>query len=96
MPKNECFRGSLVSAHLIIPHGSYLLNLGSPREEVREKSRELLLDELQRCEKLGIQERNSPIFSFIYFFLIPANNVRARILLFVISAHWLGSKFLFS
>ena len=40
--------------HLILPHGSYLLNLGSPKEEQREKSVQLLVEELGRCHKLGL------------------------------------------
>ncbi|XP_052069321.1 apurinic-apyrimidinic endonuclease-like [Mytilus californianus] len=38
----------------IVPHGSYLMNLGSPDENTLQKSRELLIDDLQRCEKLGL------------------------------------------
>lgn len=40
--------------HLILPHGSYLLNCGAPDSEILAKSRATLLDELQRCEKLGL------------------------------------------
>ncbi|XP_076373070.1 putative endonuclease 4 isoform X2 [Tachypleus tridentatus] len=45
--------------HLILPHGSYLLNCGAPNEETLRKSREALIDELKRCEMLGI-----PMFNF--------------------------------
>ncbi|CAG2220887.1 APEX1 [Mytilus edulis] len=38
----------------IVPHGSYLMNLGSPDEKTLHKSRDLLIDDLQRCEKLGL------------------------------------------
>ncbi|KAK7456515.1 hypothetical protein BaRGS_00039371 [Batillaria attramentaria] len=38
----------------ILPHGSYLLNCGSPNPETLKKSRDALLDELQRCEALGL------------------------------------------
>ncbi|KAI9218527.1 xylose isomerase-like protein [Blastocladiella britannica] len=38
----------------MIPHGSYLVNLGNPDEEKREKSYVFFLDELKRCEALGI------------------------------------------
>ncbi|XP_047493890.1 probable endonuclease 4 isoform X2 [Penaeus chinensis] len=44
--------------HLILPHGSYLMNLGSPNPELLEKSRNRLLEELQRCERLGIPHYN--------------------------------------
>ena len=40
--------------NMILPHGSYLLNLGSPNPELRQKSLDLLVDELERCEELGI------------------------------------------
>ncbi|XP_058872317.1 probable endonuclease 4 isoform X2 [Acipenser ruthenus] len=38
----------------ILPHGSYLLNCGSPKPGVYEKSRAMLIDELKRCEQLGL------------------------------------------
>lgn len=38
----------------IIPHGSYLMNCGSPKEEVKKKSVAMLAQELQRCEDLGL------------------------------------------
>jgi deoxyribonuclease-4 len=38
----------------ILPHDSYLINLGHPVEEALEKSREAFLDEIQRCEQLGL------------------------------------------
>ncbi|XP_076459277.1 putative endonuclease 4 [Babylonia areolata] len=38
----------------ILPHGSYLMNCGSPNPETLKKSRESLLEELQRCEALGL------------------------------------------
>lgn len=38
----------------ILPHDSYLINLGHPVEEALEKSREAFLDEVQRCEQLGL------------------------------------------
>uniref|UniRef100_A0A1I7WH70 AP_endonuc_2 domain-containing protein n=1 Tax=Heterorhabditis bacteriophora TaxID=37862 RepID=A0A1I7WH70_HETBA len=38
----------------IIPHGSYLMNPGSPNEEKLAKSHTAMLDECQRAERLGI------------------------------------------
>ena len=38
----------------ILPHDSYLINLGHPVAEALEKSREAFLDEVQRCEQLGL------------------------------------------
>jgi deoxyribonuclease-4 len=42
----------------ILPHDSYLINLGHPEREGLEKSREAFLDELQRCEQLGLKYLN--------------------------------------
>jgi deoxyribonuclease IV len=43
----------------IMPHDSYLINLGHPEEEEGlRKSRTAFLDEMQRCEKLGITMLN--------------------------------------
>ncbi|WP_127958365.1 deoxyribonuclease IV [Serratia microhaemolytica] len=38
----------------ILPHDSYLINLGHPEQEGLEKSRAAFLDEMQRCEQLGL------------------------------------------
>lgn len=38
----------------IMCHDSYLINLGSPKEEVLEKSRIAFREEIQRCNQLGI------------------------------------------
>jgi len=38
----------------ILPHDSYLINLGHPVEEALEKSREAFLDEVTRCQQLGL------------------------------------------
>ncbi|OBZ69274.1 putative endonuclease 4 [Grifola frondosa] len=38
----------------ILPHGSYLVNLGNPDQEKREKSYQCFLDDLRRCEELGL------------------------------------------
>lgn len=42
----------------ILPHGSYLVNLGNPNEEVREKSFKAFLQDLKRCERLGVSLYN--------------------------------------
>lgn len=46
------------TAKQILPHDSYLINLGSPDGEVLEKSRNSLLDEVHRCEQLGLDRLN--------------------------------------
>ena len=38
----------------VIAHDSYLINLGTPKDELWEKSQRALLDELERCDMLGI------------------------------------------
>ena len=42
----------------IIPHDSYLINLGHPEKPKLEKSRGAFLDEFRRCEQLGIRLLN--------------------------------------
>ena len=46
------------SPEVILPHDSYLINLGSPEEEALAKSRLAFMDELQRCEQLGLKLLN--------------------------------------
>lgn len=42
----------------ILPHDSYLINLGHPGKEELAKSRAAFLDEMQRCEQLGLDRLN--------------------------------------
>lgn len=42
----------------VLPHNSYLINLGHPEAENLEKSRVAFIDELQRCESLGLDRLN--------------------------------------
>lgn len=42
------------SAGQILPHDSYLINLGHPVPEALEKSREAFVDEMTRCQQLGL------------------------------------------
>lgn len=51
--KTACDRYNFTSAQ-ILPHDSYLINLGHPVMEALEKSREAFLDEMQRAEQLGL------------------------------------------
>ncbi len=39
---------------MVIAHDSYLLNLGAPDKTLRQKSIAAFIDELERCEKLGV------------------------------------------
>ncbi len=43
---------------VILPHDSFLINLGSPDAEKLVKSREAFLDEVRRCEQLGLTMLN--------------------------------------
>ena len=45
-------------ARYVLPHDSYLINLGSPDEETLTKSRAAFLDEIQRAQQLGLQMLN--------------------------------------
>jgi deoxyribonuclease-4 len=38
----------------VLPHDSYLINLGHPEPEALAKSRAAFLDEMQRCQQLGL------------------------------------------
>ena len=38
----------------ILPHAGYLINLGNPEPEKREKSYNSMIDESRRCEQLGL------------------------------------------
>jgi len=42
----------------VLPHDSYLINLGHPDDAGLEKSREAFVEEMQRCEQLGLQLLN--------------------------------------
>ncbi len=53
----ECQRNGYTAAQ-ILPHDSYLINLGHPEDEPLEKSRASFLHEMQRCEQLGLDRLN--------------------------------------
>lgn len=46
------------SPNQILPHDSYLINLGNADTEALDKSRNAFLDEMQRCEQLGLNRLN--------------------------------------
>ncbi len=58
----EAFQENLkkvnISAEQVLPHDSYLINLGHPESEGLQKSRNAFLDEMQRCEQLGLKLLN--------------------------------------
>ena len=55
--KENCGKYAL-DARYILPPDSYLINLGHPEEEGLAKSRAAFLDEMQRCEELGLKLLN--------------------------------------
>jgi len=55
--KENCLKYGYNPEH-ILPHDSYLINLGHPEKEPLEKSRTAFLDEMQRCEQLGLDRLN--------------------------------------
>ncbi|MEI7677041.1 MAG: deoxyribonuclease IV [Bacteroidales bacterium] len=55
--KSRCEANNILPEY-ILPHDSYLINLGHPEEEGLEKSRAAFLDEMERCEQLGLSLLN--------------------------------------
>jgi len=55
--RNNCEKHDFKSFQ-ILPHDSYLINLGHPEKEPLEKSRTSFLDEIKRCELLGLDRLN--------------------------------------
>ena len=47
-----------ILAKYVLPHDSYLINLGHPEEEKLIKSRDAFIDELDRCDQLGLDKLN--------------------------------------
>jgi deoxyribonuclease-4 len=55
--KKNCEKFGYLPQH-ILPHDSYLINLGHPEQAGLDKSRAAFLDEMQRCEQLGLDRLN--------------------------------------
>jgi len=55
---DHCREFSFSMKH-VLAHDSYLINLGHPEREGLQKSRRAFLDELRRCEQLGIAMLNT-------------------------------------
>ena len=55
--KENCQKYGYKPEH-ILPHDSYLINLGHPEEAALKKSRDAFIDELKRCEQLGLDRLN--------------------------------------
>lgn len=58
----ELFRQQMAEAGYaawqVLPHDSYLINLGHPDQEGLDKSRESFFEEMRRCELLGLDRLN--------------------------------------
>lgn len=58
----ESFRANMekcgFSPEYVLPHDSYLINLGHPDADGLEKSRAAFIDEMSRCEQLGLRLLN--------------------------------------
>ncbi len=55
--KKNCDIAGIAPEH-ILPHDGYLINLGQPEEAKLQKSRNAFLDEMHRCEQLGLKLLN--------------------------------------
>ncbi|HPI45730.1 MAG TPA: deoxyribonuclease IV [Tenuifilaceae bacterium] len=55
--KSRCVEFGYKSS-MILPHDSYLINLGSPDSDSLQKSRDTFIDEMKRCEQLGLDRLN--------------------------------------
>jgi deoxyribonuclease-4 len=55
--KEYCQKENFSPDH-ILPHDTYLINLGAPEKDGLEKSRAAFTDELKRCELLGLKFLN--------------------------------------
>ncbi len=58
----DAFKANLKEANIepkhVLPHDSYLINLGHPESEKLQKSRDAFIDELFRCHQLGLDKLN--------------------------------------
>ncbi|MDD3108442.1 MAG: deoxyribonuclease IV [Alistipes sp.] len=55
--RRNCEAGGYAPSQ-ILPHDSYLINLGHPTDEGLQKSREAFTEEMARCEALGLDRLN--------------------------------------
>ena len=55
--RKNCSDGGFLPEH-ILPHDSYLINLGSPEPEKLDRSRNAFFDEMQRAERMGLRMLN--------------------------------------
>merc|ERR1711916_334595 len=46
------------TADHVLPHGSYLVNLGSPNSDIRKKSIQSVVEEMNKIRQLGLNSYN--------------------------------------
>lgn len=54
----EAMREAGFTAAQVLPHDSYLINLGHPDSDGLQKSRDAFFEEMERCERLGLDRLN--------------------------------------
>ncbi|TBU07347.1 endonuclease 4 [Hamiltosporidium magnivora] len=64
----EKFKKNIKNSEVLLPHGSYLINLGNPDPDILEKSVACLRDDLKRCNDLSIK----------YYNMHPGSDVKKR------------------
>lgn len=74
--KERCEEFGYEAKHFL-PHDSYLINLGHPDPDGLQKSRDAFLDEMQRCEQLGLDRLNFHPGSYLNE--LPVDDCLARI-----------------
>ncbi|SDK11876.1 Endonuclease IV [Ferrimonas sediminum] len=55
--KSNCLKVGIAPGH-ILPHDSYLINLGHPDPDALARSRDAFVDEMHRCQQLGLSLLN--------------------------------------
>ncbi len=62
--KENLEKSAILPKH-VLPHDSYLINLGHPEIDKRQKSYDAFVDEINRCELLGLDRLNFHPGSFL-------------------------------
>lgn len=55
----EAMKKNNYTPDVVLPHDGYLINLGNPDAEKRKKSLNAFIDEMKRCEQLGLKYINT-------------------------------------
>lgn len=54
---NECKLNNINKSY-ILPHASYLINVGNPNKEKQLRAKNALIEEMKRCKQLGLNKLN--------------------------------------